>query len=185
MERELKICPCCGKEKLEYKNRRHWVCPDCGFDLYNNVAAAAGIIFYLDEESVIFAKRAKEPKKGMLDLPGGFTDPDETMEETCIRECMEETGITISPEKLEYVANFPNTYNYKGIEYKTCDFFFAYHLDRRVFEEFMAQKEEVSDFVEMKVSTEEDVDKLPLAFVSGRAALKAYVKKRNAARNAR
>lgn len=184
MEKELTICPCCGKKNLEYKNRRHWVCPDCGFDLYNNVAAAAGIIFYIDDGSLVFARRAKEPQLGMLDLPGGFTDPDETMEETCIRECMEETGISISPDKLEYVTNFPNTYMYKGIQYKTCDFFFAYHLDRETFENFKAQKEEVTEFVEMPVATVEDVDKLPLAFVSARAALKAYIAKRNALRNA-
>ena len=184
MEKELTICPDCGKKGLEYRNRRHWVCPDCGFDLYNNVAAAAGIIFYIDDGSLVFARRAKEPQLGMLDLPGGFTDPDETMEETCVRECMEETGISISPDKLEYVANYPNTYMYKGIQYKTCDFFFAYHLDRETFENFKAQKEEVTEFVEMPVATVEDVDKLPLAFVSARAALKAYIAKRNASRNA-
>ena len=184
MERELTICPCCGKKGLEYRNRRHWVCPDCGFDLYNNVAAASGIIFYIDDGSVVLARRAKEPQLGMLDLPGGFTDPDETIAQTCVRECFEETGISISPEKLEFVANFPNTYEYKGIQYKTCDFFFAYHLDTKLFEQFKAQKEEVTEFVAVKVDSEEDVDKLPLAFVSARAAVKAYVTKRDASRNA-
>ena len=184
MERNLTICPDCGKKGLEYRNRRHWVCPACGFDLYNNVAAASGIIFYLDDGSVVFARRAKEPKLGMLDFPGGFTDPDETMEETCIRECREETGIEIDPKKLEFVANFPNTYEYKCIQYKTCDFFFAYHLDTAIFEQFKAQKEEVTEFVAMKVNSAEDVDKLPIAFVSTRAALKAYVTKRDASRSA-
>ena len=184
MEKELTICPCCGEKKLEYKNRRHWVCPDCGFDLYNNVAAAAGIIFYIDDGSIVFERRAKNPGKGMLGIVGGFVDPDETMEDTCVRECREETGIEIDPDKLQYVTNAPNTYVYKDIQYKTCDFFFAYHLDRETFENFKAQKEEVTEFVEMPVATVEDVDKLPLAFVSARAALKAYITKRDASRNA-
>jgi len=184
MEKELTICPCCGEKNLEYKNQRHWVCPACGFDLYNNVAAASGIIFYTDDGSIVFERRAKNPGKGMLGIVGGFVDPDETMEDTCVRECREETGIEIDPDKLQYVTNAPNTYVYKDIQYKTCDFFFAYHLDRETFENFKAQKEEVTEFVEMPVATVEDVDKLPLAFVSARAALKAYIAKRNALRNA-
>ena len=36
----------------------------------------------------------------------------------------------------------------------------------------------------MKVASAEDVDKIPIAFVSARAALKAYVTKRDASRNA-
>ena len=82
------------------------------------------------------------------------------------------------------MANFPNTYEYKGIQYKTCDFFFPYHLDTAIFEQFKAQKEEVTEFVAMKVNSAEDVDKLPIAFVSAKAALKEYVAKRDASRNA-
>ena len=183
MERNLTICPDCGKKGLEYRNRRHWVCPTCGFDLYNNVAAASGIIFYTDDDSIVFERRAKNPGKGMLGIVGGFVDPDETMEETCVRECREETGIEIDPEKLQYVTNAPNTYVYKDIQYKTCDFFFSYKLSAEQMGLLTAQKEEVTEFVLEKVDSAEDVDKLPLAFPSTRVALKAYITKRNASRN--
>ena len=44
MANDFELCPKCGSKKIEYKDNRKWFCPDCGFDLYNNVAAAVGII---------------------------------------------------------------------------------------------------------------------------------------------
>ena len=41
----------------------------------------------------------------------------------------------------------------------------------------------MTEFVAVKVDSAEDVDKLPIAFVSARAALKAYVAKRDALKN--
>ena len=89
----------------------------------------------------------------------------------------------IDPEKLQYVTNAPNTYVYKDIQYKTCDFFFSYKLSAEQMGLLTAQKEEVTEFVLEKVDSAEDVDKLPLAFPSTRVALKAYITKRNASRN--
>jgi ADP-ribose pyrophosphatase YjhB (NUDIX family) len=43
--------------------------------VYNNVAAAVGVIVTDVEGKVLFVKRAKEPKKGLCGLPGGFADP--------------------------------------------------------------------------------------------------------------
>lgn len=123
MSNEFKICPKCESRNIQYKNNRKWFCPDCGFDLYNNVAAAVGVIIQDRDGSVIFERRAKEPRKGFLALPGGFVDQDESAENAAVRECLEETGIT--PDRITYIASFPNTYEYKNITYKTCDMFFA------------------------------------------------------------
>src|SRR5574344_1257689 len=73
----LEFCPYCGKKTLSYPKSRFWACSECGLNLYNNVAAAVGLIFYI-EGCVLFERRAKEPKKGFLTLPGGFVDPDES-----------------------------------------------------------------------------------------------------------
>lgn len=123
MSNEFKICPKCESRNIQYKNNRKWFCPDCGFDLYNNIAAAVGVIIQDRDGSVIFERRAKEPRKGFLALPGGFVDQDESAENAAVRECLEETGIT--PDRITYIASFPNTYEYKNITYKTCDMFFA------------------------------------------------------------
>ncbi len=41
----------------------------------------------------------------MLGCPGGFTDNDETIEESAIRECREELGL--EPKHLEYLCSSP------------------------------------------------------------------------------
>jgi len=38
--------------------------------------------------------------KGLWNIPGGFIDYDETVEEAACRECKEETGVIINPEEL-------------------------------------------------------------------------------------
>ena len=119
---DFNLCPNCGSKNIKNVKNRKWLCQDCGFDLYNNVASAVGLIICDKENKILLEERAKEPKKGFLAFPGGFVDPDETAEQACIRECMEEIGA--KPAELKYLCSFPNTYEYKNITYKTCDLFF-------------------------------------------------------------
>lgn len=160
------LCPICGGKNVEYKNMRKWVCADCGFDLYNNVASAVGLIIANSNGEILFEKRGKEPRKGFLALPGGFVDPDETAEEACLRECREELGVI--PKNLKYAGSFPNTYEYKNFTYKTCDLFFEAELDG---ENFNPQEEEVSGLVRVPVKTKDDILNAPLAFESAKHIL--------------
>ena len=121
MINDFNMCPMCGSTEIQNVNGRKWFCPKCGFDLYNNIAAAVGIIIQDKYKNVLFEVRAKEPKKGFVALPGGFVDGDESAEEAIIRECREEIGVEINNPK--YVCTNPNTYPYKSIVYKTCDIF--------------------------------------------------------------
>jgi 8-oxo-dGTP diphosphatase len=43
---------------------------------------------------VLLIKRAREPFKGLFALPGGFIDPDESLEQAAARELCEETGLS-------------------------------------------------------------------------------------------
>lgn len=74
------------------------------------------------------ARRAKEPAKGTLDLPGGFTECYETAEESLSREVLEETGITIPSAR--YLFTEPNIYPYSGIDIHTMDIFYEVVVDR-------------------------------------------------------
>lgn len=44
---------------------------------------------------IVSIRRGHEPFKGLLALPGGFVEADETVEEAVIREAKEETGLDI------------------------------------------------------------------------------------------
>lgn len=181
MKNDFNLCPMCGSKKIEWRDNKKWLCPDCGFDLYNNIAAAVGIVLYDDDNNVLFEVRAKEPRKGFLCLPGGFVDAEESTEAAIVRECREELGAEIAESDVHYLCSFPNIYEYKSIEYKTCDIFFtaklpACYKDMNDFVKSLHREEsEVVRFEVHKVKTHEDVDSLALAFPSARNTLNKWI----------
>ena len=181
MKNDFNMCPMCGSKKIEWRNDKKWICPDCGFDLYCNIAAAVGIVLYDDEKNVLFEVRAKEPRKGFLCLPGGFVDAGESTEAAIVRECREELGASLNESDVSYLCSFPNIYEYKNIEYKTCDIFFAVKLPSgyKNMQDFTAtlhrEESEVVGFEVHRVATAEDVEALPLAFPSARKTLHKWV----------
>lgn len=197
MKNDFNLCPMCGSKNIRNKNDRKWFCPDCGFDLYCNVAASVGVLIFDDEKNFLFEKRAKEPKKGLWTQPGGFIDADESAEEAVERECREELGASVTD--IRYLGSYPNTYEYKKITYKTCDMFFTAKIagesadggdggavregdgckvGRRGLKilaaKLNAQKSEVEEVVVQKISSAAEIDSLPLAFVSTKNALRDF-----------
>lgn len=75
------------------------VCQECGFILYINPKVAAGALIE-DEGRVVLVRRGIEPRAGYWALPSGFAECGETIEETAIRECWEETGLRIELDDL-------------------------------------------------------------------------------------
>lgn len=181
LKNDFKMCPMCGSPKIENHGNRKWVCPDCGYDLYCNVAAAVGVIIRDRYNNVLFEVRAKNPQKGLLAVPGGFVDFNETLEEAVVRECREEIGVEITGVK--FLCSAPNTYVYKNVEYKTCDVFFTAELPPQfdTIDDFIkslkAEESEVTGFATYKVETIEDIEKIPLAFESARYTLKKLIEK--------
>jgi 8-oxo-dGTP diphosphatase len=56
---------------------------------------------------VVLIKRKNPPHEGMLALPGGFLDPDETIEQCCIREAKEETSLDVAIVRIVGVYSDP------------------------------------------------------------------------------
>ena len=115
-------CPKCGSDKFAVNDFKSKRCGHCGFVYYFNPLAATVGIITNDKGEVLVARRAKEPAKGTLDLPGGFCDSYETAEEGVVREIEEETGLKVSGTR--YLFSIPNTYMYSGMELHTMDLFF-------------------------------------------------------------
>ena len=59
---------------------------------------------YIGKKEVVFIRRKFEPYKGWLALPGGFVEIGETVEQSCVREIKEETGLDICINDLELVG---------------------------------------------------------------------------------
>ena len=118
----FRYCPRCGAPELQHPHGRALHCPQCELTYYHNVAAAVACIVLDDRDHILSVRRAREPAKGTLDLPGGFVDPHESAEAAARRELQEETGLV--PQSLRYLFSLPNTYPYSGIDVFTADLFY-------------------------------------------------------------
>ena len=119
---QFRYCPKCGSEHFEIHNEKSKQCKDCGFVYYFNSSAATVALILNGRNELLVCRRAKEPAKGTLDLPGGFIDMAETGEEGVAREVLEETGLKV--KKAVYQFSLPNIYVYSGFPVHTLDMFF-------------------------------------------------------------
>ena len=122
------FCPRCGKPALRFIDDKQLECTACGFTYFHNTAAAVAVIIEWQGE-LLLAERAHEPALGKLDLPGGFVDPGETVEQTARREIREELGIEMA--ELDYVGCAANTYAYRDVTYESSDVFFHAALSEK------------------------------------------------------
>ncbi len=119
---QFHYCPRCGSATFAEHNEKAKKCARCGFIYYFNSSAAVVAVIVNDRGEILVARRAKEPAKGSLDLPGGFIDLHETAEEAVIREIREESGLTVLNPR--YLFSIPNIYLYSDFEVHTVDLFF-------------------------------------------------------------
>ena len=122
----FKHCPVCSSKHFILNNEKSKRCESCGFVFYINASAAVAAFVQNEKGELLVCKRAKDPAKGTLDLPGGFVDSNETAEEAIKREISEE----LQAEVVEsgYMFSLPNEYEYSGMTIPTLDLFFACKL---------------------------------------------------------
>lgn len=124
---QFKHCPKCGSSSFHEHNFKSNICEDCGFIYYFNPSSAT-VAFILNEKGeLLVCRRAHEPAKGTLDLPGGFVDMDESGEEAIAREVEEETGL--KSLEVKYLFSIPNRYMYSNFEVHTLDMFFTIRVE--------------------------------------------------------
>ena len=123
----FKYCPKCGSKEFNINNDESKKCANCGFIYYFNAAAAVVAVIENSKGEVLVARRAKDPAKGTLDLPGGFAGMHETIEETVRREILEETRLEV--DAVNFLFSIPNLYEYSGFVVHTMDMFFQCKID--------------------------------------------------------
>ena len=86
-------CHLCG---AKYKDGQEnpWVCTGCGNKVFANPVPTVDLALFNAEGQVLVAERGQEPSKGLYDLPGGFLEVGETLEQGIIREIQEELQLT-------------------------------------------------------------------------------------------
>lgn len=74
--------------------------------MYEKMVATIDVIIHKGNK-IVLVERGKEPFKGMIELPGGHVEKNETVEEAAIREAKEETNIKIKLENIFGVYSDP------------------------------------------------------------------------------
>ena len=118
------FCPKCGSSEFDIHNALSKHCANCGFTYYQNPRASTAAFILNGKGELLVARRAKDPAKGTLDLPGGFVDNYENAEQGMVREIEEETGLKVEADKVQYMFSIPNIYRYSGMDIHTLDLFF-------------------------------------------------------------
>jgi ADP-ribose pyrophosphatase YjhB (NUDIX family) len=164
--RHIQHCPRCTATDLHWHSDKNFQCTACGFTLFLNVAAAVGVIIEC-RGKILFGIRKNDPRKGMLDLPGGFVDPWETAEECAVREVREETGVII--ENPRYFLSLPNSYLYRDITYSTLDLVLMAALDAP------PPMKAADDLEEVIWIDRDEIPLAEIAFPSLREAVRRYL----------
>ena len=165
----MNFCSNCGSNQLVFEipkgdNRARFVCHNCQTIHYTNPKIVAGCL-PIWEDKVLLAKRAIEPRLGFWNVPSGYMENGETVEEGAKREVWEETEAQVVDLQLHAIFSIPHI-NQVYIHFLGN----LKSLDYGIGEESL----EVQLFTEAEIPWEE------IAFASSIFTLKRYFKDRQA-----
>jgi len=160
-------CPKCGAKDLSFNGVKVLTCHTCGLDYYINPAPAVAVVLEYPDGSIVLTRRKHEPQQGTFDLPGGFVEINESIEDTVRREIFEELKVTVTT--MKYIGSFPNEYVYKGVSYYTCDIAFVCPIPEGT---TLHPSDDVSEALTIKHN---DIDHQQISFPSISNILRLYI----------
>lgn len=110
----FKYCLRCGTE-VDARDRV-LDCAACGYTYYLNPFTAVNGLLVNDKSQLLLTKRARDPHKDTWDIPGGFMEVEETLEEGLQRELKEELGIDTNQAEYKYFCSSYDRYLFKGVK---------------------------------------------------------------------
>ncbi len=120
-ETDFTYCPKCASTFNPIKGNA-LICPNCDLHYYINPKPANALLLENEKGEILLVVRAYDPKKGMLDVPGGFVEVGESLEESLTRELKEELGVEL--HDFTYVASCPDEYEHGGVSSRSLGILF-------------------------------------------------------------
>jgi len=154
MPKPYQFCSDCGSPDLETMSSREFRCLRCGFRHFITPIPAAVAMILDAQERILIIRRGHQPGLGLLGMPGGVIEPEESGEEGASRETREETGLHIPPEAFRYFVSLNNHYLFQDFIWPTIDLFFIARVES--FEGLQADPAEVMEWMPMPL------DEVPL-----------------------
>ena len=158
------FCTRCGAASVRVESQLCHRCAGCGFGHYLNPIAGVAALLTDAAGRLLLLRRAHEPGRGRLGLPGGFVDIGESAEQALRREIREEVGLEVPA--LSYFLSRPNEYPYQGLITPVLDLFYTGRLDS------LAGARAVSEVQELVVVEPGKVDLAQMAFGSNAEAVR-------------
>lgn len=150
MPKPYQFCSDCGSPDLETMNSREFRCLRCGFRHFITPIPAAVAMILDAQDRLLVIRRGHQPGLGLLGMPGGVIEPEETGEEGASRETREETGLNIPPEAFRYFVSLNNHYLFQDFVWPTIDLFFVARIES--FNGLEADPSEVMEWMPMKLA---------------------------------
>jgi NADH pyrophosphatase NudC (nudix superfamily) len=147
-------CPACATRLGPSDDGEGKQCSSCGLAWYRNSSPTTGCAIVSDGKALI-TKRAKDPEKGLFDIPGGFLHAGEDVLEGLRREVREELGIEIDVTIADLVQMVPHPYG-EGGDYVLAMGFNARHAS--------GEPRPADDVEEMRWVSLDELDELPFAW---------------------
>ena len=162
----MKFCSNCGHTVL-FKavpgdNLPRFVCDNCDTIHYQNPKVVTGAL-PIWEDKVLLCKRGISPRKGYWNVPGGYLENAEAVEDGAIREVFEETGSRISIIGLHTLYSIPKI--------------------NQVYMHFLADLKDLDfhpteESLEVELFAEQDIPWKEIAFTSSSYTLKKFFEDR-------